>query len=109
MILTGLMVAATASLLPLNIRAELESIGTLFAFVLVCGSVLVLRYTDPDRPRLFRCPLSPWSPMAGIIICLMLMLSLPSENWLQLVLWLCVGLVIYFCYGYWHSKLSKQS
>lgn len=109
MILTGLMVAATASLLPLNIRAELESIGTLFAFVLVCGSVLVLRYTDPDRPRLFRCPLSPWSLMAGIIICLMLMLSLPSENWLQLVLWLCVGLVIYFFYGYWHSKLSKQS
>jgi APA family basic amino acid/polyamine antiporter len=107
-ILTGFMVAAAASMLPLNILAELTSIGTLFAFVLVCGSVLVLRYTDPDRPRPFRCPLSPWFPMAGIILCLMLMLSLPGENWLRLVLWLCVGLVIYFSYGYWHSKLRKQ-
>jgi APA family basic amino acid/polyamine antiporter len=107
-ILTGFMVAAAASMLPLNILAELTSIGTLFAFVLVCGSVLVLRYTDPDRPRPFRCPLSPWFPTAGIILCLMLMLSLPGENWLRLVLWLCVGLVIYFSYGYWHSKLRKQ-
>lgn len=106
--LTGLMVATAASLLPLNILAELTSIGTLFAFVLVCGSVLVLRYTDPDRPRPFRCPLSPWFPMAGIILCLMLMLSLPGENWLRLIVWLCVGLVIYFSYGYWHSRLRQQ-
>jgi basic amino acid/polyamine antiporter, APA family len=106
--LTGLMVATAASLLPLNILAELTSIGTLFAFVLVCGSVLVLRYTDPDRPRPFRCPLSPWFPMAGIILCLMLMLSLPGENWLRLIVWLCVGLVIYFSYGYWHSRLRQH-
>jgi APA family basic amino acid/polyamine antiporter len=106
--LTGLMVATAASLLPLNILAELTSIGTLFAFVLVCGSVLVLRYTDPDRPRPFRCPLSPWFPIAGIILCLMLMLSLPGENWLRLIVWLCVGLVIYFSYGYWHSRLRQH-
>jgi basic amino acid/polyamine antiporter, APA family len=105
--LTGLMVAAAASLLPLNILADLTSIGTLFAFALVCGSVLVLRITDPDRPRPFRCPFSPWFPGAGIFLCVLLMLSLPSENWLRLVMWLGLGLVIYFCYGYWHSKLRS--
>jgi APA family basic amino acid/polyamine antiporter len=107
--LTGVMVATAASLLPLNILAELTSIGTLFAFSLVCGSVLVLRYTDPDRHRPFACPFSPWFPSAGIILCVLLMLSLPGENWLRLVLWLCLGLVIYFTYGYWHSKLRKQA
>lgn len=106
-ILTGLLVASAASLLPLNILADLTSIGTLFAFALVCGSVLVLRVTDPDRPRPFKCPLSPWFPSAGIILCVLLMMSLPGENWLRLVLWLAGGLGIYFGYGYWHSKLRK--
>jgi APA family basic amino acid/polyamine antiporter len=107
-ILTGLMVATAASLLPLSILAELVSIGTLFAFALVCGSVLVLRITDPDRRRPFACPFSPWFPAAGVILCVLLMLSLPGENWLRLVIWLAIGLVIYFAYGYWHSKLRKQ-
>ncbi len=104
-ILTGFVVAAAASLLPLNILADLTSIGTLFAFAMVCGSVLVLRVTDPNRPRPFRCPFSPWFPGAGIFLCVLLMLSLPGENWLRLLLWLGVGLAIYFTYGYWHSKL----
>lgn len=106
-ILTGLIVATAASLLPLNILADLTNIGTLFAFALVCASVLILRYTDPDRPRPFRCPFSPVFPSLGIILCVLLMLSLPSENWLRLVIWLLVGLSIYFVYGYWHSKLKN--
>ncbi len=106
-ILTGVIVAAAASLLPLSILADLTNIGTLFAFALVCTSVLILRYTDPDRVRPFRCPFSPVFPSLGIILCVLLMLSLPSENWMRLVIWLLVGLAIYFCYGYWHSKLRN--
>ena len=108
-ILTGVLVAVAASLLPLSILADLTNIGTLFAFALVCASVLILRYVDPDRERPFRCPFSPVFPSLGIILCVALMLSLPSENWLRLVVWLVVGLAIYFCYGYWHSKLGKAA
>jgi APA family basic amino acid/polyamine antiporter len=103
--LTGLVVATGASLLPLSILAELTNIGTLFAFSLVCMSVLILRYVDPDRERPFRCPFSPVFPALGIILCVALMLSLPSENWLRLVGWLVVGMCIYFSYGYFHSRL----
>jgi APA family basic amino acid/polyamine antiporter len=104
-ILTGLVVATAASLLPLSILADLTNIGTLFAFALVCISVLILRYVDPDHPRPFRCPFSPVFPALGVILCVALMLSLPSENWLRLVGWLLVGLCIYFFYGYYHSRL----
>ena len=106
-ILTGFVVATAASLLPLNILADLTNIGTLFAFALVCTSVLILRYVDPERERPFRCPFSPVFPSLGIILCAALMLSLPSENWMRLVVWLGVGLCIYFFYGYWHSKLRN--
>ena len=108
-ILTGVVVAGAASLLPLNILADLTNIGTLFAFALVCASVLILRYVDPDRERPFRCPFSPVFPSLGIILCVALMLSLPSENWLRLVVWLLFGLAIYFCYGYWHSRLRNAA
>lgn len=106
-ILTGAIVASAASLLPLNILAELVSIGTLFAFSMVCMSVLVLRYTDPHRHRPFRCPFSPWFPAAGIILCVILMLSLPGENWLRLIVWFGLGLIVYFLYGYRHSHLRN--
>ncbi|MGN6545791.1 MAG: APC family permease, partial [Aureliella sp.] len=108
-ILTGLIVATAASLLPLSILADLTNIGTLFAFALVCASVLILRYVDPDHPRPFRVPFSPVFPALGIILCVALMLSLPSENWLRLVIWLVVGLVIYFAYGYYHSRLRRTA
>ena len=107
-ILTGLMVAAGASLLPLNILADLTSIGTLFAFALVCLAVLIMRVVDPDRPRPFKTPFSPLFPTLGIILCVVLMMSLPSENWTRLIVWLVIGLVIYFCYGYWNSHLGKK-
>ncbi len=108
-VLTGMLVAAAASLLPLNILADLTNIGTLFAFALVCASVLILRYVDPHRERPFRCPFSPVFPSLGILLCVALMMSLPPENWVRLVVWLFVGLCIYFCYGYFHSNLRKQS
>ncbi len=108
-VLTGIVVATAASLLPLNILADLTNIGTLFAFTLVCASVLILRYVDPHHERPFRCPWSPVLPSLGIILCIILMLSLPSENWMRLVVWLAIGLGIYFFYGYWHSRLRHES
>ena len=108
-ILTGLIVAAAASLLPLNILADLTSIGTLFAFVLVCVAVLIMRRIDPDRPRPFRVPFSPLFPIIGIALCLMLMMSLPGENWLRLCVWLAIGFVLYFAYGSRNSKLRANT
>ncbi len=80
-----------------------DKIGTLFAFTLVCASVLILRYVDPHHERPFKCPWSPVLLSLGIVLCLVLMLSLPSENWMRLVIWMIVGLGLYFCYGFWHS------
>ncbi|MFN7627600.1 MAG: amino acid permease [Pirellula sp.] len=108
-ILTGFIVAAGASLLPLNILADLTSIGTLFAFALVCASVLILRVVDPGRNRPFKCPGAPAVPALGVLLCVALMLSLPSENWMRLVVWLGIGLAIYFVYGYHHSKIGHDT
>jgi len=108
-ILTGVIVATAASLLPLNILADLTSIGTLFAFVLVCVAVLIMRRVDPNRPRPFRVPFSPLFPMIGIVLCLVLMMSLPGENWLRLIVWLVIGFCLYFTYGVSNSKLRAKA
>ena len=108
-ILTGLFVATMASFLPLRILAELVNIGTLLAFVIVCSAVLIMRKTHPELPRPFRAPLFPFVPIAGIAICLLLMFSLPAENWLRLVVWLLIGFGIYFTYGKNHSALRKAN
>src|SRR6266853_156261 len=108
-ILTGLFVAAMAGLIPLSILAEMTSIGTLFAFVIVCGAVLVMRKTNPNAERPFRAPLVPLVPILGILTCLLLMFSLPAENWYRLIIWLLIGLVIYFCYGRRHSVMSHHT
>ena len=105
-ILTGLFVAAMAGFIPLSILAEMTSIGTLFAFVIVCGAVLVMRRTNPDAKRPFRAPFVPLVPILGILTCLLLMFSLPAENWYRLIIWLAVGLLIYFLYGRKHSVMS---
>lgn len=106
-IVTGLFVAALAAFLPLRILAELVNIGTLLAFVIVCAAVLIMRRTHPDAERPFRAPFSPLTPILGIITCLMLMFSLPAENWLRLIIWLLLGFIIYFGYGRHHS-IGKQ-
>ena len=106
-ILTGFLVAAMAGFLPLRILAELVNIGTLFAFVVVCAAVLIMRRTHPEAKRPFRSPLFPVTPILGILTCLMLMFSLPEENWLRLFIWLAIGLVIYFAYGRRHTVMHK--
>jgi basic amino acid/polyamine antiporter, APA family len=108
-ILTGLVVSLMAGLLPLRILAELVNIGTLMAFVVVCAAVLIMRYTDPDAERPFRAPLGAFVPVMGILSCLMLMFSLPAENWLRLVVWLGAGLLVYFGYGRRHSVLGARN
>ena len=108
-ILCGFAVAFMSSFLPLGILAELVSIGTLFAFVIVCGAVLIMRRTNPEAERPFRAPLVPFVPIAGIAICLLLMFSLPADNWYRLIGWLVVGLVIYFSYGRRHSVLAAHN
>jgi APA family basic amino acid/polyamine antiporter len=107
--LTGAFVAIMAALLPLRILAELVNIGTLLAFVIVCGAVLIMRVTHPEAERPFRVPGSPFVPVAGIALCLLLMFSLPPENWLRLAVWLVIGFAIYFGYGYWHSALNPRN
>ncbi|MFM7111773.1 MAG: amino acid permease [Planctomycetota bacterium] len=107
-IITGLIVALGGSLLPLALLAELTNIGTLFAFVVVCAAVLVLRVTHPDTPRGYKAPFGLATPILGIALCLLLMFSLGWENWLRLFIWLAIGLAIYFCYGIRHSRLRLQ-
>ena len=108
-ILCGFAVAFMSAFLPLGILAELVSIGTLFAFVIVCAAVLIMRRTNPDAERPFRAPLVPFVPIAGMAICLLLMFSLPADNWYRLIGWLIIGLVIYFSYGRRHSRLAAYN
>jgi len=105
-ILTGLFVAAMAGFIPLSILAEMTSIGTLFAFVIVCGAVMVMRKTNPNANRPFRAPLVPLVPILGILTCLLLMFSLPAENWYRLIIWLVIGFNIYFGYGRYRSVMA---
>jgi APA family basic amino acid/polyamine antiporter len=76
---------------------------------MVCGAVLVMRKTHPNAPRPFKVPFMPVTPILGILSCLMLMFSLPWENWMRLVIWLGLGFIIYFSYGRYHSFMAKMS
>jgi len=107
-ILTGILVASMAAVIPLRILAELVNMGTLLAFVIVCIAVLIMRRTHPDATRPFRCPAVPVVPILGVLFCLLLMFSLPGENWLRLFVWMAAGLVIYDLYGRRHSVLAEQ-
>jgi APA family basic amino acid/polyamine antiporter len=102
--LTGLVVAITGGIFPIGTLGDMVSIGTLFAFVLVCAGVLVLRKTKPDLKRPFRTPFVPVVPILGMIFCLSLMAGLGVHTWERLLIWLGIGLVIYFAYGRFHSK-----
>jgi APA family basic amino acid/polyamine antiporter len=104
----GLFVSALTGFLPIDALLHLTNIGTLFAFVIVCGAVLIMRRTNPQAERPFRCPLVPVVPILGIALCLLLMFSLPAANWARLAGWLVLGLCIYFLYGRRHSLLGKE-
>src|SRR5260370_11441854 len=104
----GVAVGGVAMLTDIGSLADLTNIGTLFAFVLVCLGVIVLRRTNASRLRPFRVPFVPLFPILGVLFCLVLMLSLPIETWIRFFVWLAIGLSIYFLYGSGHSKVVPR-
>ena len=107
-LVTGGIVAVFAALTPIDVSSELCSIGTLFAFIIVCAGVLVLRYTRQDLPRPFRVPLFPVLPALGIALCTYLMFSLPLVTWWRFLGWMAIGLLIYFLYSFRSSRLNRE-
>ncbi|HLO57580.1 MAG TPA: amino acid permease [Bacteroidales bacterium] len=106
-ILTGIVSCFFAGVLPIHILSELVSIGTLLAFTIVCISIIILRKKRPDVPRPFKTPLVPLVPILGAAICLLQMVSLPWETWERLIIWMALGLIIYFAYSKRKSRLAR--
>ena len=107
-IISGIIVATAAALLPLSVAGELTSIGTLFAFAIVSAGVLYLRITQPDVERPFKAPFIWFTAPMGVLTSLLLMIPLPMETWIRLVIWMLIGLAIYFLYGKNHSVLGNR-
>jgi APA family basic amino acid/polyamine antiporter len=105
-ILTGIISCFFAGVLPIRILSELVSIGTLLAFTIVCISIIILRKKRPEIHRPFKTPFVPWVPLLGAVICIMQMVSLPWETWERLIIWMAIGLVIYFLYSKRKSRLA---
>ncbi len=105
----GIAVALLSAFANLDVFVELTNIGTLFAFVLVCIGIMILRHKDPDRRRPFRTPFVPLVPILGIVVCIYLMSGLPFPTWIRFGVWLLIGLVIYFLYGFRKSRLATPS
>jgi APA family basic amino acid/polyamine antiporter len=108
-IITGVIICVVAAFTPILVLEEMVNIGTLFAFVVVCSAVLIVRFKRPDVKRPFRTPLVYIVAPLGILVNLTMMLFLPEDTWLRLVIWLAIGLVIYFSYGYWNSALARRA
>ncbi len=108
-ILTGCVVAFAAGMLPIAVLSQLVSIGSYLAFVLVCIGVVVLRRTAPDVERPFRTPGVPWVPVLGALVCVSQMVSLPWATWERLLVWLCLGLVIYFGYSRQRARAQREA
>jgi APA family basic amino acid/polyamine antiporter len=92
---------------PISVVGHMTSIGTLLAFVIVCAGIIVMRKTQPDLPRPFRTPFVPVVPILGILVCFSMMYSLGWENWARLIVWLVIGLCIYFGYSRKHSRIRQ--
>ena len=107
-IVTGLIIAAVAALTNIEEMVDLTNIGTLFAFCLVCFGVIILRVKEPHKPRTFKVPFSPIVPLLGVASCAFLMTALPSVTWTRFVVWLILGLVVFFSYSFRHSLLHKN-
>lgn len=107
--ITAVAVGLGAAFLPIEEIAQLTNIGTLFAFVLVCAGVWILRHVEPDMPRPFTTPLVPVVPLAGVLFCAYLMKKLPMLTWMRFIVWMALGFTIYFSYGRWHSRLATQT
>jgi APA family basic amino acid/polyamine antiporter len=109
-IVTGVVVAVTASFTSLEAMVDLTNIGTLFAFILVCVGIVILRVKEPERPRPFRVPGGTYLvPVLGAISCMGLIYYLPPSSWERFFGWLFVGALVYGGYGYWHSRLRTQA
>jgi len=106
--LTGIFVAFWSAIANIEEIVQLTNIGTLFAFILVCIGIMILRVREPGRPRKFRAPWVPVTPVLGIGMCVVLMAGLPMLTWIRFLLWLVAGLVIYFLYGIRQSRLHKD-
>ena len=105
----GILIAILAALVPLSEIVKLVNIGTLFAFVLVNIGVIILRRTRPDMPRPYRVPWSPVLPILGVLFAVYLMTDLPWDTWVRFVVWLVIGIIIYFAYGYKHSRVRAEA
>ncbi|MBS7564019.1 amino acid permease [Mucilaginibacter sp. Bleaf8] len=107
-LLFAVFVSLFAAFVPVRVVGEMVSIGTLFAFVLVCIGVLVIRKAEPNIPRPFKTPWVPFVPIMGVIICVIMMLALPADTWIRLGVWMLLGLVIYYTYGVKHSVIRNR-
>lgn len=107
-IITGLVVAGFAAFASIDEMVDLTNIGTLFAFILICIGIVVLRRREPHRERGFKCPWVPWVPLLGVFSCLYLATGLPTVTWIRFAAWLVVGMVFYFSYGFWKSKIRTK-
>ena len=105
-IIVGIFVAIFASVIPIGVLGELVSIGTLLAFVIVCAGVWILRVRRPNLARPFKTPWVPFVPIMGILVSGLMMASLPGDTWLRLIIWLIIGMALYFGYGRHHSKVQ---